>query len=261
MIEVKSSSRVFSSVILSATGLILALLFSAPWAPDSLANAATAPAKSKFCVVVPKILERDDSQMILALDKKTDATAFNASMTAAIKLLARNARAAASEAPSQRLGTLLSVFANRLARSKTPSAAATALDDLRASYLELDAACPSNFGTQVEAPGPKVQSGFSGTEKFCAAAPLHGIIEYSDLLGNVMMKVTLAGLPSRSPVVVNWENNNIRGYAVAYFFSNQRGHSSSGSLLIYRPGESHGSGIVLTNATPSAKIVGRLSPC
>jgi hypothetical protein len=256
----KFPTRGFSIVILSATGLLLTMLFfSAPWTSGSLASAAATPAKSKFCALVPKILERDDSQMILAFDKEPAATAFDGSMAAAIKLLVRNATAATNEAPSQRLGTLLRIFVNNLATSKTPASALTAVDDLRASYLQFDAACPSNFGTQAEAPGPQVQSGFSGTEKFCAAAPLRGTIEYNDVAGNVALNVTLAGLRARTSIVVNWQNNQIRGYAVAYFFSNQRGQSSSGSLLIYRPGESHGSGVVLTSL--SAKILGRLSPC
>jgi hypothetical protein len=211
--------------------------------------------------MVPKILERDNSRLILADDKAPDATTPNASMTSAVESLTNDAQEARSTAPTKQLASLLSKFMNRLTTSATPGAALTAVDVLRGSYLKLDAACPANFGTEAKATGPQVQSGFGSTEKFCAVAPLRGSIEYSDVAGNVLMDVTLAGLPSRGPVMVNWENNKVRGYAVAYFFSNPHGQSSSGSLLIYRPGETRGYGIVLTNAAVSAKIIGRLSPC
>ena len=107
-----------------------------------------------------------------------------------------------------------------------------------------------------------VQSGFAGTERFCAQPPLVGHILYDGSTGTVRLTLAVSGLPPDSDIALNWLNNTVRGYEIAAFRTDARGEAAQSTLRIFRAGETHGFQIMLakTDRLRSTPL-GRLDPC
>src|SRR5579864_4808862 len=82
-----------------------------------------------------------------------------------------------------------------------------------------------------------VQNGFGGTERFCAEPPLSGHILYDGSTGTVRLALAVSGLPPNGEIALNWLNNTVRGYEIAFFRTNAHGEAVQSTLRIFRPGE------------------------
>ncbi len=104
-----------------------------------------------------------------------------------------------------------------------------------------------------------VQSGFGGSEDFCAQPPLRGVVQYRSHDGSATMRVAAKGLARNTLVYVNWVNNTVRGYVVGTVKTDHLGSTIPRSLKLFRPGEVRGYKIVLSTA--SSRTAGSLWPC
>lgn len=107
------------------------------------------------------------------------------------------------------------------------------------------------------------ESGYRGTESFCAVAPLRGTILYDGRSGGLadVLTVHVAGLPPNDEVDVNWSNNHIRVPVIGGFTTDPDGRSVQSSVQVDRLAEVRGVEIVLTAAGVPNPVLGRLEPC
>lgn len=155
----------------------------------------------------------------------------------------------------------------------TPSCAAGHVTDLAWTYQadvgQFWAPDPPGWQPSAEAYnhqiGPSgsvtVQTGFGGTEAFCATGGVTGSVVYAASGGSVTMTVDVAGLPPRAQVGVNWLNDPVRGYNIAAFETDGSGRAQESTLRLFRPGEKRGYRLQLAAVDTAGTVLGWLDPC
>ena len=106
-----------------------------------------------------------------------------------------------------------------------------------------------------------VQTGFAGTEAFCATSGFTGSVVYATSGGTATMTVDVAGLPPRASIGVNWLNDPARGYNIAALGTDASGQAQESTLRLFRPGESRGYRLQLAAADTAGTVLGWLDPC
>ena len=96
--------------------------------------------------------------------------------------------------------------------------------------------------TAVSSEPIPVQSGYNGNEKFCGTL---GKIQYVAIKQQVHFNFNLSAAKANRQYLIDWQNNNVRGYAVGVFSTDHSGAIRKGSLRMYRPGEVRGIGLMI----------------
>jgi len=94
----------------------------------------------------------------------------------------------------------------------------------------------------VTSPSIRVQSGYDKNEKFCGES---GEILYEVNKNHVKLSLDLANLKSERQYQIDWRNNDVRGFAIGAFSTNNSGAIRDGSLKMFRAGEVRGIGILI----------------
>lgn len=106
-----------------------------------------------------------------------------------------------------------------------------------------------------------VQTGFGGTEAFCATSGVTGSVVYAASGGSVTMTVDVAGLPPRASVGINWLNDAVRGYNIAALETDASGQAQESTLRLFRPGETRGYRLQFAAGDTAGSVLGWLDPC
>jgi hypothetical protein len=104
-----------------------------------------------------------------------------------------------------------------------------------------------------------VQSGFDRSENFCGTT---GTIRYSASEHQVQLGVRVSTLKPERQYLIDWLNNNVRGYSIGAFLTDRLGSVAKGSLKMYRAGEVRAEGLriyYLVRNTPTGWQ--RFEPC
>jgi hypothetical protein len=107
------------------------------------------------------------------------------------------------------------------------------------------------------------QSGYRGTENFCAVAPLTGNIHYDGASGELagVLTVTVGGLQPDEWVYAAWSNDYVRSPVIAVFRTDSNGTAVQASVDVERLGEVRGVEILLLAESVPNPVLGRLEPC
>jgi hypothetical protein len=89
-----------------------------------------------------------------------------------------------------------------------------------------------------------------------------GEVQYVAIKRQVELKLILTPIRANRQYLVDWRNNNVRGYTIGVFSTDRVGAIRKGSVRMFRPGEVRGVGVdvyYLVGNTPSGLM--RLTPC
>lgn len=104
-----------------------------------------------------------------------------------------------------------------------------------------------------------VQSGYDGNEQFCGTL---GKIQYVAIKQRVHLNLHLTAVKANRQYLIDWQNNDVRGYTVGVFSTDHSGAIRTGSLRLFRAGEVRGYGLriyYLVGNVPSG--VKHFEPC
>jgi hypothetical protein len=116
----------------------------------------------------------------------------------------------------------------------------------------------SSLTTITSAPMP-VQSGYDASEQFCG--PL-GEIRYVVEKKDFRLSLQLRAAKAHRQYEIIWRNNNVRGYTIGAFSTNDAGNVRPATLRMFRPGEVRGAGVRIYFMVGNyAKGVQNFKPC